>query len=189
MSTAKESYNVNSSYRDSSVFCLIRRIDRVSSSSCAGREKATLSRYCPANTCTQWHTCETLIHKPKTNTSELTYQRTLALLEQCFLYKCTWPNYCHWNMLLSFFRTYLDEHHSVLLWAYSCEEGERESHPVNVRMSCYILTVVPSNILGVQGPQLNNIHRRLPWVRLNHPFSYIYPLQLRVSSVGLYGEE
>jgi len=92
-------------------------------------------------------------------------------------------------MLLSFFQKYLDEHHSALLWAYSCEEGERESHPVNVRMSCYILTVVPSNILGVQGPQLNNIHRRLPWVRLNHPFSYIYPLQLRVSSGGLYREE
>jgi len=73
------------------------------------------------------NTLETLIHKLKTNISELTYQRTLAFLEQCFLYKCTWPNYCHWNMSLSFFWTYLDEHHSALLWAYSCEGGERES--------------------------------------------------------------
>ena len=87
------------------------------------------------------------------------------------------------------FQTYLDEHHSVLLWAYSCEEGERESHPVNVRISCYTLTVVPSNILRVQGPQLNNIHRWLPWICLNHPFSNIYPFQLWVGSVGLYGED
>jgi len=48
MSTAKESYNVNSSYRDSSVFCLIRRIDRVSSSSCAGEGGSHLIKILPS---------------------------------------------------------------------------------------------------------------------------------------------
>ena len=55
------------------------------------------------------------------------------------LYKCTWrPSNRHGNTLLNFLQHYLDEHDSVLLWAYSCEGGREERVSSRLRMSCAI---------------------------------------------------